>query len=151
MRLDELMETIVRSRPAHWHQISRWGGPSAPDAHPMIAVYVLDAAVTIGFGLDHMPSFEEPWAKKFPDPNASSSFVDVFYNGSLVYRDVYVDVDGGRAKLPLPRQLDILEVPVAKRDFFRLLDTFEAPTGSQFDDYFRRAGLTTVDEPWPRL
>ena len=59
--------------------------------------------------------------------------MDVFYNNAMVFRDVYVTVDGGRAKLPLPKRVFdkakdkviALEVPRAHHDFMRLVDSFQ--------------------------
>src|SRR5258706_10531254 len=117
-----------------------------------------DISITLAFGLEALADFKEEWANKFPDPHASSSYVDVFYNSALVYRDIYVSVDGGRAKLPLPnRKFDkstdkviALEVPKGRHDFIRLINSLGGAI-SQFDEYFARADFKIVDEPWPEF
>lgn len=67
------------------------------DAHGNVAIYMPDISITMAFGLTAVEDFKEDWAKRFPNSSASSSIVDLFYNGSLVYRDIFVNVDGGRA------------------------------------------------------
>lgn len=177
MRLEELMEKVITSHPDDWHRIVCWGANTGPayreqftfyetwesdyhgvldaEGHSYACVYKPDVSITLSFGLDRSKEFAEEWANKFPDPHASSSWVDVFYNNALVFRDFYITVDGGRAKLPLPRRkwdaakknIIGLEVPKSRRDFIRLVDSFEG--GDEFERYFRDAGFTVVDEPWP--
>src|SRR2546423_6071392 len=111
MKLEELLSTIAKSNPSDWSTISR--GPTFRDrlmqvssgsdnwieinSHHTIAVYKPNIAITLGFGMDWRPEFKEPWAQKFPDPNASGDYFDIYYYGALIYRNVYVAVDGGRA------------------------------------------------------
>ena len=90
----------------------------------------------------------------------SSSYVDVFYNNALVFRDLYVTVDGGRVSLPLPkRKLDesssegkivALEVPEGYHDFIRLVESLEG-SADRFEEYFVRAGMTIVEKLWPEF
>ena len=115
MHLRELIRIIAQSDPSEWHHIACWGahaGPSYRDrflfrevhnespgfllheAHSSAAVYIPDISITMAFGLGANEDFKEEWANQFPDEKASSSFVDVFYNAALVYRAVYVTVDG---------------------------------------------------------
>jgi hypothetical protein len=180
MKLTELMETIVNSDRDHWHKITCWGANTGPsyherltffqtwegqkgvleaEDHSNVAIYIPDVSVTIAFGLKALDDFREDWANQFPDPHASSSYVDVFYNNALVFRDVYVSVDGGRSKLPLPRRIFdktdkkkvvALEVQEDHYHFIRLVDSFEGGT-HDFDDYFKRAGFKVVKERWPIL
>ena len=178
MKLTQLLETVVSSQRTDWHHIACWGAHSGPsyrehftfyegyegdehvlkaDSHGNTAIYIPDASITMAFGLEAVEDFKEQWANSFPDPSASSSFVDLFYQGALVYRDVYVNVDGGRAKLPLPRRIfdkqtkkvTALHIPEAKYQFFKLLDEIEHL--SDFDRYFEQAGFQIVQEPWPDL
>lgn len=172
MTLEELLETIAESSTDEWWHEACWGAHSGPSyrdhleeesehlitvkSHSDIAVYKPDISITIAWGLDCMETFKAEWVKKWYDSSASSSFVDVFYNNALVYRERYVTVDGARANLPIPRQkLDAtkekvmaLTVPRGRRNFIRLLDSFGRI--SSFDEYFGDAGFTIVDdEPWP--
>ena len=52
----------------------------------------------------------EAWATRCPDPTARTAYIDVFYTMPLVFRDVFVAVDGDRCYLPLPRNLEDLRV-----------------------------------------
>ncbi len=169
MNLTQLLSIVVSSSAKDWNHIVCWGAFSGPsyrdhfscsqfeegapsvvnvESHSDVAVYLPDVAITLAFGLTWKEEFKEPWTEKFPDPLASGSYVDVFYSGSLVYRDVYVTVDGGRTNLPLPSGRDRLDdVPRAYAQFVRLLDSFDRV--SSFDTDFRRAGMSMVDRPWP--
>lgn len=176
MTLRELLNVVLESTPDDWHKITCWGASSGPSyrdhpkffevyegqkdvlvtrSHPEVAVYIPDVSITMAWGLDSNPDFKEDWANKFPDPTASSHFVDLFYNDALVFRDLYVNVDGARCGLPLPslkRDKDgkvvAREVPHDKYTFFNLLESIGGSV-IEFDQYFRRAGFTLVEENWP--
>jgi hypothetical protein len=47
-------------------------------------------------------NFVEGWSKKFPDPHASSFYVELWHNNTHLKRCVFVWVDGARYKVPLP-------------------------------------------------
>lgn len=174
MTLSDLMDIVVSSSRTDWHHIACWGGGSGPsyryqlafsggsqsnlvggEAYGNTAIYMPDISITMAFGLRAVDDFKEDWVERFPKPHASTSLVDLFYNGTLVYRDTYVNVDGDRAKLPLPRiirdkktnKVAALQVPRREYQFFSLLDRIEGP--SEFDRYFEQAGFEVVDEPWP--
>lgn len=109
----------------------------------------------MAWGYDQNENFQQPWANKFPDSHASSSFLDIFYNGALVFRTTYVIVDGGRTYLPVPngvwdeqkKSVVGYEVPRRRFNLIRLLDSLEKI--SSFDEDFGYAEFTVVDEPWP--
>jgi hypothetical protein len=46
--------------------------------------------------------FNESWTRKFPDPNTSSYYKEVYYLTTLLDRMVFVSCDGGRFEIPLP-------------------------------------------------
>lgn len=171
MTLHDVIDTVIDSSTDDWHKIVCWGANSGPsyhsrftfydtwegqqgilseDSHSNVAIYIPDVSITLGFGLKSLDNFQEPWANNFPDPHASSSYVDIFYNKTLVFRDLYVVVDGGRSYLPLPKRRDALEVPRRRHDFIRLVDSLSGAV-SDFDDYFERAKFQIVDDPWPEL
>ncbi|WP_437286640.1 hypothetical protein [Sorangium sp. So ce406] len=175
MNISSFVAQIVNSSAVNWHVISCWGSGSGPSyryelqtsttyssgapttsidvvSHSLVATFKNDIAITIGWGLRSLDDFQEDWANGFPDPHASSSFVDMFYNGTLIYRELYVTVDGGRVALPVPEPRDgRLVVPSAYVRLVRLLNSLEAAYASEFDSYFQRAGMTEVDEPWPQF
>ena len=119
------------------------------DSHGMSAALRADLAVTLAWGLKSNEDFHEEWANQFSDPHATSSYVDLFYNGALIHRELYVTVDGGRASLPLPeRRGERLVAPIGYAHLCRLLVSFET-NADDFDHYMTRAGISVVDEPWP--
>jgi hypothetical protein len=176
MTFEEVIETITTSEPDEWWSEACWGANSGPsyhyqpefwelidgdtnvlkvNAHSNVAAYKLDVSITMAWGLKLLDNFKEEWANKFPDPSASSRYLDIFYNNALIFREVYVTVDCGRAKLPLPdrkwdekkEKIVALNVPTRRCRLIKLVDSLEYI--SQFDDYFKRAGFTVVDEDWP--
>lgn len=175
MDLQQYERRIMDTTKNDWTIITCWGFGSGPsylerasvwttgkgefsnieiESHGMRASLKSDLSIGIAWGFQSNPEFKEPWANQFPDPSASSHFVDFFYGSVLVYRDVYVSVDGGRCMLPLPdREFDPqthevrrYTVPKDKHRFFRLLDGFERL--SDFDRYFNQAGFQLTDAPW---
>jgi hypothetical protein len=168
MDLREVLNTISSSRPADWHHIACWGAFSGPsyrdhisfnevyggqpnvvtvESHSDVAIYIPDVDISIAWGIECNDNYREPWANQFPDPQASSGFVDVFYRNALVYRDVYVLVDGARTHLPSPRGRDgALQVSDKRRRFFKLIDSIERV--SEFDRYFQDVNFAVVDVEW---
>jgi hypothetical protein len=123
----------------------------------MLASYKPDLGIAIAWGLDVSPSlsptegpgrFNEEWATSFPDPEASAHFLDFFYHGTLVERQVYVNVDA-RCNLPMPRkefdgegaetELKALTITPWQESFFRTLNALE--TTVDYDSYLGRAGF----------
>ena len=49
--------------------------------------------------------FVEEWSKKFPDPNASSFYIELWHNNTLLKKCAFVWVDGARYKVPLPERI----------------------------------------------
>lgn len=111
MTLDELLKTVWESSFGDWTKINgptflEWGDRELGLAHEATAVYKPDPTITIAWGLTAMESFSAPWTKKFPahDPiDVWSCYLDIFYCGALVHREMYVELDGGRCSVPLPR------------------------------------------------
>jgi len=168
VNLIELVSTITTSRSADWNHIVCWGAGSGPSyrdrmdfydmyegaqhvivttSHTDVCSYMPDLSISLAFGLKWMDSFKEPWVDQFPDSHASASFIDLFYNGTLVFRTEYVTVDGGRSRLPLPRRRNNLAIPKTQMDFIYLVDQFGK--SSSFHEDCARAGMTVVDVPWP--
>lgn len=170
MELKNLMELIIKSSPDDWNTINCWGANSGPSyhykftsqqqyqgqppvlqsaSHTLVATYKPDISISMAWGLAMNNQFMEQWINNFHDQRASSHYVDIFYNNSLVHRAIYVIVDGGRAKLPLAKiEGTDLQVPEAYRDFVKLLDQIDS-YHSQFDSYFQRANFAIIEENWP--
>ena len=174
MTLDNLLDTVISSELGDWHKIiCCWGartGPSYKDhlqfhnvyagqsnilyseSHGTVAVFSPDVCISLAFGLTQLENFQEKWANQFPDPSASSSFVDLFYNNALVFRHQYVTVDGGRAYLPIPKTRTELEVSKNEYQFVRLVHSIlHEDKGKAFDEYFQRGGFKIAPGEWPKL
>lgn len=161
MNLEELLSKIENSNASEWTSIDRptfaqdiqqvsGGGHPVPwvvvDEHHALLVLRTDLRISIALGLTHLENFQEDWATKFADRKASSSWVDFRYNGVPVLRELRVLVDGARAGLPVPRY-GSMEIPERQYTIWALID---AVIGSgNFYDYFKRAGLETVNAYWP--
>jgi hypothetical protein len=172
MHLHQLLNKIVASTRADWHMIARGGvftGPRCPaafvlypthcgarsirpsDAHSDYAVFKHDVAIAMAWGATAGGAYREPWATRCPDAAARTDYIDIFFNGTLVFRDVFVAVDGDRCYLPLPRNLDDLRVAPEYAQLTALLSTLSLGCGdSDFRTYFRRTGLQIGDLQWPR-
>ena len=147
MTLRDIVETVSASEAEDWHVI---GGVADHDAlHLGSAVYIPNPLITVQWGQVIQEDYDMPWTRLFTDKHATSSLVDVFYAGAMVFRNVMVTVDGGRVTLPIPHDLE-LSVPAGEVRFIKVVDRFENGFG-EFDEYFRRGGLKAVDAPWPRF
>ncbi|WP_010522692.1 hypothetical protein [Aquimarina agarivorans] len=173
MKLDELLKVILTSEPEQWNRISCWGygsGPSYKDkfdfyeayngkenvlkveSHSDICVFREDIDITMAYGITSNEDFKAEWANQFPDPSAYSNILDVFYRGSLVFRESYLVVDGGRCELPIPNYGQNGELTIAK-DYYDFIKLFEKiANGSindkNFNSYFNQTGIKIVEEKW---
>jgi hypothetical protein len=162
MKLEEILASCAKSKPDAWKVIpcgapgsgpsflDEWslaadGEPVLVGSHGMRAAYRPDVSIALAWGLTAHEEFEDTWTRTFAHGPASARFVDFFYNGALVERGLYVAVDGGRCKLPIP-QRDLagtrrpgLWVTRWQHDFFALLNALEGVT--DFDLYLRDAGF----------
>lgn len=173
MRLDELHAVITNSSLSDWHGIGCWGAMSGPsyldkfaaftsqdqhylehDSHGNLGIFTpnIDIRVAWGLYLDSRDPdyFTEPWTQNFSDTTAFAQHVDLLYRGSLVDRLVFVAVDGGRYKLPLPNRdtEDLGGMKTALMGYW--VSPFEAQLGRiitgleadyDVDDALRRAGI----------
>ena len=139
MTLDQVTKAVRASAKEDWNRIAYGRGQQSlyTRQHPYIACYVPDVSITMGWGMKFTDNFDEPWARDFPDPMAFGEFVDVFYNGGLVFRNSYVVVDGGRACLPFPASRGDLTVTRDDYDLIRIVH--ELTQAIPFEEYFTRA------------
>jgi hypothetical protein len=172
MNLTEFQEIILKTNIEDWTKISCWGGGAGPSYHDSLSVWTKGSGefhnieieshselfslksnlnISVACGITHNDDFIEDWANSFADKKASSSFVDFFYCNQLVYRDIYVSVDGGRARIPLPdmkfdtksNKVKSYTVPRDKFVFFKILNSLD-----RYQEYFERTKIQTVNEPW---
>ncbi|MTI67520.1 MAG: hypothetical protein FH753_13120 [Firmicutes bacterium] len=175
MNLSEFSKEIMNSNIDDWTINSCWGAGAGPsylnqftvwntgddkfhnieiDSHSMIASYKRNLAISIAWGLNHNDDFCEDWANDFPDSRAMSSYIDFFYNGVLVYRDIIVSVDGGRCYIPLPKRefdkknhkVTRLSVTRQQYEFIKMINQFASTYN--YDSYFKRTNIEIVEENW---
>ncbi len=113
-----------------------------------------DIAIGLAWGLRENETFEEEWTKRFPDPRASSAWLEVLYHGQPVVRELMVHVDG-RCYVPLPEQVfDDLHADRPKVTALRVtrrqhdvVGLAQALGGGayDYDDYVRRCGFELVE------
>jgi hypothetical protein len=106
----------------------------------------------MAYGLSSNDDFKAEWANNFPNPKAYSNVIDIFYRNSLIYRETYLVVDGGRCELPIPSYGDNSELVVTK-DYLDFIKLFEKiSNGSVNDDnfnyYFGLTGIKISNEEW---
>ena len=125
--------------------------------HESRAAFKGDLAIGIAWGMHTEPAvalgnerrtFNEGWATKFPDPEATSHFLDFFYNGALVERQRYVHVDS-RCDLPMPDveyegqgpdvKVTALTITPWQLSFYRILNDLQRSV--DYDSYVERAGF----------
>jgi hypothetical protein len=141
LELDAIRQTIIESKPDDWHVVVCWGASAGPsfldqftvwksgagdgwsldvNSHAIRGVYRPDAALGIAYGLDYSRdpdgraeklSFD--WAERFPNKTVTASWADVFWNGSLVDRQIVFNADGGNVTLPAPYSMYHTE-PIAE-------------------------------------
>jgi hypothetical protein len=159
--LEDMLALCAKSKAERWKVIPCSGpgtGPSfldawvaGPDGEPLLAgshtvraVYRPDMSLSLAWGLVAHDPFVESWTEEFDEP-ASSHYVDFFWNGALVERGLYVAVDGGRCKLPIPqRDLDRLHpaelwITRWQHQFFQLLNACEGV--ADIDEHLQKAGI----------
>jgi len=81
---------------------------------------------TITIGPTVHNDFQEAWVKTFPDPHASSFYVDCKYLGTTLKRCLFVRVDGGRYEFPIPRLLEDGSLEIDKSSLeFKISDLYK--------------------------
>ena len=133
MDYDEILEFILTTNPKNdWKWIkTNWAEEAFLKENPRLRI-----RVRWDNEGKHNDNFQEKWAKKHPDPSASSFWYDLSNDGALIERFILVSVDGARAELPLPdiNSLEVKPLPYKIAQIFDELNTL--------DEYMRRSGLT---------
>ncbi len=160
MDFETYIATIAKSRPSDWNRIEggwlhRFALANILDVkdknvevepYDEVLAFRPNLAISVSEGLVCRDEFNEEWAAQFAKPY--SIYVDFFYNGMMVFRTVAVRVDESRGLLPLPSP-DSKGVPRRYHDVIRALYSTDQQHQERFDEYFEKAGLKVVDEPWP--
>jgi|SRR5690554_3248799 len=160
MTLDNLIQTIRTSTPDDWygldpntpfykHRIVMNGNTPTTDQHLAFASYKEDLCITMGWDLVENENFIEPYANNNPDRNSKSMWLDVFFNDALVFRMLYISVDGGRFELPIPTLNNgIYEVSNEHADFIFIINGINGVDRADYDNCLRRNHITVVNRPW---
>jgi hypothetical protein len=158
MTLDEIVQTFLGSEADDWGEhigfpTFLYGPPDAEQlGHDSRKVYQPDIAIGLAWGSEDNDKYVWEWVKQFADASARSVWIDLLYNGQVVYREISVNVDGGRATLPSPlATMDDKTREVTgwycKRDEYEFVRAFARVTRDlrEFDTYFERSGITIKD------
>ena len=95
--------------------------------------------LTLERGEDQERRFDEPWVRRFPDPNASRQIVYIEYDGARVHTAYFVWVDGARYLIPYPKSRNDLRISQAQYHLGSILGYPFRSYG--FDEGLRRAGI----------
>jgi|GEM_PF-4284147 len=157
MRLEELIQIIRESSNEDWNVIESNtllsnvttddNNTVYADYHTNRAAYRPGLSIGLAWGLNCNENFYEQWANCHPDPQASSHFLDIFYNGMLVERIIYVVIDGGRSYMPLPhREMNENHETIGwyvtheEYEFFELFNSLQS-FDTQYNSYLRSSGI----------
>ncbi|PWK16150.1 hypothetical protein [Tumebacillus permanentifrigoris] len=173
MNIQTFMQQIVNSSADQWNHISCWGHGSGPsylsrvmvsntsngqtvevESHSNVASFKEDLSISMAWGFEANDDFSEDWTDRFSDTRASSAYLDFFYKGVLVRREIFVNVDGGRAMLPLPKvtwnastnTVEGLSITREQYNIFRLIASHvgNEEDVERYEQYVDRAGFTIV-------
>jgi len=70
--------------------------------HSTLLSFTQDVRFGLAWGLVAEKNYSEDWIDKLPNKRAQGVILDFLYNGTLVFRDTLVAVDGWRCILPQP-------------------------------------------------
>ena len=134
--------------------------------------YRPDIRLTLLFGLVDSASYRLPPERPFAQENARTVLLHCLYGGEVVYTETLLKADRQRCILPLPAAWSVsapatpeaaaapagarhprpgvapVEIPRRQHDLARLVHQLAGPL-TDFDHYFRQAGMVVADTPWP--
>ena len=148
MTLKEVVNSVVGSQVPDWHVLEAHS--SDEHGHSFCATFKPDVSITMRWGRSCNSEFREDWTDKFLNKEAASEYVEIFFSGSPVLREIYVSVDGCKGILPMPK-LPSLEAPSRALYFAGLLNVLSRNDPRQFDHYVKLAGIKETEKPWPEL
>ncbi len=160
MTLNDLIQKICTSTSNDWysidtngplfkHRIKENGQSYNIDQHNEYASFRLDLSITLAWDLVENENFVEPYANNNPDSHSKSMWLDVFYNGALVFRQMYILVDGGRAYLPTPTYNNgVYEVFKQQADFVYIINDIIGITREDYEGYLNRNNIIITNSPW---
>lgn len=165
MRLDQYLALIGDSKVEDWRLITRptfkhhfarstdEKGEEVSvevDEHKVVMSFAPNIRITLAYGLVADSHYKIDTKHKLGLLNARSEFVDCFYDNILVHRETVVRVARQRCVLPEPADWteSPIKVPRRKARFAKLIHVLAGPL-TEFDEYFKGAGMVEVEAPWP--
>lgn len=164
MKLQEILERISVSAPSDWelifrptfrhrfHEILNADGDVAAldqDEHSVMFTLRSDIEISMAYGLVEKGAVPLSPDNPFANENARTVYLDIFYQGRMVHREVVLNIDRNRCLLPLPTSWEKpVLVPLAQSNLVKLIHSLAGPP-TDFDAYFEKAGMRNADVPWP--
>jgi len=88
--------------------------------------------------------FYEKWVENFADKKAYMTIYYIYYNNSLIKKELFVDVDGFRMSLPLPSSLDDNDLTISEYQYKLCMiinGQFRANPPFRINQYIAKAGI----------
>lgn len=164
MNLRQVLRRISESAPSDWQLIFRptfrhrfneiltAGGEVAAldqDEHAVMFTLRADIEISMAYGMVEQGAVPLDSDNPFAKENARTVFLDIFYQGRMVHREVILKVDRNRCLLPLPTSWEQpVMVPLGQANLVRLIHSLAGPP-TDFESYFEQAGMRHADVPWP--
>ena len=164
MNLREILRRISESAPSDWQLIFRptfrhrfneiltaEGEVAALDQDEHAVMFTLrsDIEISMAYGMVDQGAVPLSSDNPFAGENARTVFLDIFYQGRTVHREVILKVDRNRCLLPLPTSWEKpVMVPLRQANLVRLIHSLAGPP-TDFESYFEQAGMRHGDVPWP--
>ena len=129
--------------------MQRNGSTYDVEQHQEHASYKPNLSITMAWDRLDNDNFTAPFVKNNPDSNAEGKWVDIFYNDALVFRQLYVSVDGGRMNLPIPTLNNgQWEVSQEHADFMYIINGVVGVSRPDYDSVLARNGIQVTSTPW---
>ena len=164
MNLRQVLQRISESAPSDWQLIFRptfrhrfneiltaEGEVAAldQDEHAVMVTLRSDIEISMAYGMVEQGAVPLASDNPFASENARSVFLDIFYQGRTVHREIILKVDRNRCLLPSPTSWEKpVMVPLGQANLVRLIHSLAGPP-TDFESYFEQAGMRHADVPWP--
>ena len=157
MTLNDLLRTVRTSNGNDWHsldsngpffkhRIIMNGNVPETDQHLEFASFKPDLQITMGWDLVDNDDFQAPYANNNPNTDAKGMWLDIFFNDALVFRTMYISVDGGRCNIPIPTPNNgVQEVSNEYADLINVLNQIHGVNRQTFDRYLH--DIVIVNRP----
>lgn len=165
MRLERYMEVAAGSQPEDWLMIER---PTLRHRftplldenaelirqvidEPLVAFcYRPDVRLTLLFGLVETAHYPLPRGMPYAEENARTVLLHCLFGGQVIHTESLLKIDRQRCILPLPADWGEPPQAIPRRqyDLARLVHQLAGPF-TDFEQYFKSAGMAVVDRPWP--